>query len=295
MTDILPEQSDLSSSVGAGARLKAAREAQGLTLGEVAGQLKLSARQLAALEAEDFSSLPGNTFIRGFVRNYARQLGLDPQPLLDYLAEMLPQERVQIAMPPVREATAYAGNPVLGKGKTSWLLWLSILLGVLLGAAGGYWYIQKPAAPAMAFDDASHRDVAEVPASAPVPLASPWQVAPVQASVPAEIPAPPVPVASVVASDIVRPQVAEEAVAAEATSQIRIATQDGSSWVQVIDADGRVQIAQLIAAHGERTAAGQAPFKLKIGNAPKTKLYYRGQEVDLAPHTRGDVATLELK
>ena len=56
----------------AGARLRAAREAAGLSIDAVAQQLKLAPRQVRALEDDDFAQLPGRTFVRGFMRNYAR-------------------------------------------------------------------------------------------------------------------------------------------------------------------------------------------------------------------------------
>ena len=63
-----------------------AREAAGLSLDQVAQQLKLAPRQVKALEDENFGELPGRTFSRGFVRNYARLLNLDPEDLLLALA-----------------------------------------------------------------------------------------------------------------------------------------------------------------------------------------------------------------
>jgi cytoskeleton protein RodZ len=67
--------------------LRSAREAAGLSLEEVAQQLKLAPRQVKALEDESFADLPGRTFSRGFVRNYARFLNLDPQDLLAHLPD----------------------------------------------------------------------------------------------------------------------------------------------------------------------------------------------------------------
>ncbi|WP_287367560.1 helix-turn-helix transcriptional regulator, partial [Thauera sp.] len=58
-----------------GAVLRAAREARGESVSEVAFALKLNPRQIAALEADNFSALPGMAFVRGFLRNYARYLG----------------------------------------------------------------------------------------------------------------------------------------------------------------------------------------------------------------------------
>ena len=54
---------------GFGPRLKAGREQKQLALAEVAAKLKLTARQVEALEEEDLSHLPSEVFVRGFVRN----------------------------------------------------------------------------------------------------------------------------------------------------------------------------------------------------------------------------------
>ena len=63
-------ESDAAAS--AGARLRDARMAAGLSIDAVAQQLKLAPRQVQALEDDDFAQLPGRTFVRGFMRNYAR-------------------------------------------------------------------------------------------------------------------------------------------------------------------------------------------------------------------------------
>ena len=72
---------------GIGQELAAAREARGLALADVAQQLKFSPRQLEALEQEHFEVLPGATFARGMVRSYARLLKLDPEPLVQRIAQ----------------------------------------------------------------------------------------------------------------------------------------------------------------------------------------------------------------
>src|ERR1017187_3784954 len=69
-------------AVSIGAVLADARGRLGLSIEEAAQQLRLSPSQLHAMEANDYSGLPGATFVRGFIRNYARLLQLDPEPLL---------------------------------------------------------------------------------------------------------------------------------------------------------------------------------------------------------------------
>ena len=92
----------LASSVGP--RLRAAREAQGLSVEEAAGRLRLMHRQIDAMEREDFESLGQPVFARGFVRNYARLLGLDPDALLSQMAGcvVIPaaQAAVSVLVPP---------------------------------------------------------------------------------------------------------------------------------------------------------------------------------------------------
>ena len=69
----------------AGALLRSAREASGMTIDAVAQQLKLAPRQVRALEEGDYTHLPGRTFVRGFMRNYARLVRLDAETVLGAL------------------------------------------------------------------------------------------------------------------------------------------------------------------------------------------------------------------
>jgi cytoskeletal protein RodZ len=69
-----------------GERLKREREKKSMTLDEVSSVTKISTRSLRALEEEKFDQLPGGIFNKGFVRAYARQLGIDEeQAIADYL------------------------------------------------------------------------------------------------------------------------------------------------------------------------------------------------------------------
>ena len=69
-----------------GERFKTERERKGITLDEIAASTKIGTRMLRALEEEHFDQLPGGIFNKGFVRAYARALGLDEdQAVADYL------------------------------------------------------------------------------------------------------------------------------------------------------------------------------------------------------------------
>src|SRR5437868_5445308 len=77
-----------------GEKLKRERELRSITLDEIANSTKIGTRMLHALEDEHFEKLPGGIFNKGFVRAYARYLGLDEeQAVVDYLAAEAEQER----------------------------------------------------------------------------------------------------------------------------------------------------------------------------------------------------------
>ena len=86
-----------------GSILREAREAKGLTLVEVQDRIRISARYLEALEKGQYAALPTPVHVRGFLRNYARFLALDPQPLLErYEAQQHRQPMpVSTSSPPV--------------------------------------------------------------------------------------------------------------------------------------------------------------------------------------------------
>lgn len=67
------------------AQLKQAREAAGLSIKDIATKTRVPIRHLENLEAENFTALPGLTYVLGFVRNYARALELDDVALVDQL------------------------------------------------------------------------------------------------------------------------------------------------------------------------------------------------------------------
>ncbi|MGA7381785.1 MAG: RodZ domain-containing protein [Terriglobales bacterium] len=79
-----------------GVRLKQEREQRGITLEEISSSTKIGTRMLLALEQDHFDQLPGGIFNKGFVRAYARVLGIDEdQAIADYLVASgnLPSEK----------------------------------------------------------------------------------------------------------------------------------------------------------------------------------------------------------
>lgn len=177
---------------GFGEKLRQARETQGLTHADVVTKLKLGPRQIESLEAESLDQLPGEVFTRGFVRNYARLLGLDPEQLIVPLdphavvAETLtaPSEGVLFSSPGLRR----------------WVLLPLLALGffVALVAILYYWLrqgedalVSTPVAPVPAILTPA-APPAPLPLAAdplPAPAVAPADTAPVMTPVPALPPA----------------------------------------------------------------------------------------------------------
>ena len=74
-----------------GSALRALRESKGWSVDEVSSRIKFSARQIEALENEQWADLPSGVSLRGLIRNYARLLGADSQAIVESLD---PKERV---------------------------------------------------------------------------------------------------------------------------------------------------------------------------------------------------------
>jgi len=130
-----------------GQRLQREREMRGITLEEIANSTKIGTRSLRALEQEDFDQLPGGIFNKGFVRAYAKYLGIDEeQAVADYLTAAGEAEQ-PLPNPPENKEPEYTTI----REKSGSGLWVAGAL-VLLLAAGGYygwrWYEQARQAEA---------------------------------------------------------------------------------------------------------------------------------------------------
>jgi cytoskeleton protein RodZ len=124
-----------------GAILREAREEQGLTITEVEARTRIRARFLTALENNDFEALDGAVYTRGFLRNYAIFLGLDPEPLLAELGaaqQVIPSSRASRSREPHYLSAPLQTNP-LPLGRILFTLSVLLIIGV-----GAYWLWWAP-------------------------------------------------------------------------------------------------------------------------------------------------------
>ena len=273
----------------AGAVLAAAREELNLSVYDVARYLKLSPAQVEALEEGAYERLPGRVFVRGFLRNYAKFLGLDAQPLLRSIEEEMPQPKVKVEPPPSPEVVMPRGEPV------RWPLYAGFTAITIVGTLAVYEF---------GFNDASRpapreEAVSAVPPATPeAPSAAPPVDAASSNPLPSA-PAPETPFGTSMQASAPGPGSAppgtepgRAAIAGERQLAFRF---DDESWVEVRDRDGKVIFSRLNRAGSEERVYGMPPFKLVIGNARGVHLSYDEQPVDLAPHIAVSVARLTLQ
>ncbi len=264
-----------------GQTLRDAREAQGLGVDDVAARLRLMRRQIEAMEADDFDALGQPVFARGFVRNYARLLGLAPDPLL---ADMGGATAEPVAVRP--EAPLPSRNWLT----SPWLL--LALFGVAVLAVvpvALYWWLnsdedEMPAgatrAPAVA--PATPAAAGTVPADPPVAAEAP----PTPEAVPA---VPAVQDAGTVAADEAPPAVAP---VVRGVLQLEFGA---DSWVEIRDATGRMLHRQLDTAGSSIEVRGAPPFDVVVGNAAQVRMTYNGRPIDLKPFIDVTVARFTLE
>lgn len=136
-------QEDAGGAVNsASERMRAAREAAGMSLKDVAETTRVPLRHLASLEEGDFAALPGTTYCAGFARAYARAVGMDEASLVSQIkAEIDEMGGVGQGAYEFEEAVNPARVP------PRWLAWAGAALVVVLAAGYGLWRTQLNTPP----------------------------------------------------------------------------------------------------------------------------------------------------
>jgi cytoskeleton protein RodZ len=292
------------SPLTAGQMLQAAREAKALTLNDVAKALKLSQHQVEALEANDWSSLPCNTVIRGFVRNYARMLGLNPGELMAALDAIQMPRNAELEMPPGINvsvphensaqrrdyARVIAGSVALALAASVYFFLPDHALDSalsLLQSAG------RSSEPVAARDDAANPSE-NTALPAPAMLKEATEAAPQSPVVSPDAKTAPS-VTSVSAAPEPKAGAVTAASAPAAAGNGLKFTFAQPSWVEVRDRSGEIIFSQLSQAGSQREVEGQPPFALVIGNATHVTLQYKGKAVDLSKRSKDDVARVTVE
>jgi cytoskeleton protein RodZ len=293
--EISAPEADLVTAPAVGEQLSAARKARGLAVLDIAQALKLGSRQVEALENGDWAGLPGATFIRGFIRNYARLVQVDPAPLMIQLDSVLEKPASSLSVPDGRPASMpHSGGAASRRDR-------AVVMaggGLVALAALAYFLIPNDLSALRESTQSLLDSLArkEEPASAPAapaaeplfpPGATPQQIINPQAVAPAD---PPAAADGAEAKNAAPTQAAGVAPAPVANAPQMRFVFDKESWLEVRDRDNKLVFSQRVAAGSEQNLTGQGPLSLVIGYAPGVRVFWHGQAIDLTPHTRGDVA-----
>ena len=276
--DSRPAAAGESTDAAPGTRFGRAREAQNLSAADVARRLKLSLWQIEALEAGRYDQLPGPIFVRGFIRNYARLLKLDPEDFLHEAAGNPPQAA------PRPEARPSPDIPFPNSTAWRWqkYAFAAAVIVALLAVYEFYWNEpEKETEPPVA--EVSSPPAPTGPQKTPsVQSAPPAAASAVAAPAARDLPAAP---SAVLRSD--RPAAAGE-------RELRFVF-DEESWVEIRDRSDRTIFSQLNRAGTAQRVTGVPPLSIVVGNAQGVKMTYAGRDIDLARHTKIDVARLKLE
>ena len=264
-----------------GRRLAEARQAQNLTPTDVARQLKLSVWQVDALEAGRYHQLPGPIFVRGFIRNYARLVKLDPGKLLRAGGDSLPHSVARRDAPPSQDI------PFPSQEAPRWPLYAAAAA-VIVGALAiyeFYWNVPEPRVVQPPAASTAAASVKTTGVSVPAPTSGGEAQAVREAS------ATTIAVAPTAAT---APQPDAERLPRPGERLLRLDFDD-ESWVEVRDRNERVIFSQLNRPGTQQLVHGLPPFSIVVGNAHGVRLTYDDRPVDLSLHTKIDVARLILQ
>lgn len=323
-----------ANRVNPGETLRQARESNGWSLAEVALKLNLTPTSLSNLEAGAFDKLPGHTFARGYIRAYAKLLGMDQAVLVQQFDQSTGtdsqgssvhslgriEEPVRVSHTILRIVSLLLLIAVIGGGFVWWQDQTSMRTKDLIGlvpehveveGADGTTQIHPLDEPedqavvegqteggtvlALPQADTPAEAQATAPAVQATPAAPAHNSAPVVAA-PAtpSTPAPAAPAAPV-ATVPAAPSAPAPAVTAPVAGQGQVQVQfTADCWTQVTDGSGKVLFSGLKRKGAGLAVNGKPPFTVRLGFARGAQVSYNGQPVDVAPFTSGETARLKL-
>ncbi|MEX0869350.1 MAG: RodZ domain-containing protein [Nitriliruptoraceae bacterium] len=248
-------------STGIGDTLRAAREASGRTLEDVARSVRARAEQLRALEEERFDVFGGDVYAKGFLRSYALELELDPEPLLDAYRQHY------TGMNDLSASSLVSGTIPQGPRRTTppaWLTWVFIGVVVVAGLAF-LGMITNGFAPEAADQE---EPVGPPPTPAPTPEDD------------GETP------------DVEPPDPVEPAPEPIYDGVELLVTLEEPSWLRVT-VDGAVVLEQTMPAGETLQYQADEAVQLRVGNAGGVRLEVNGENLG-APGGRGEVVDVSF-
>jgi len=311
---------------GFGAVLRAAREAEGISVGDMAVQCRLAVTQIRALEEERLENLPEPVYVRAFIRGYAHALKIDPAPLVDDYMMRCGRRgaAVEVGQLPNRSPSTEAVFHEPPKNRTLKAV-LFVVLAALVG--GGIWAVytdqfaslhtsseaqkvesganeaketktptaeptEKAAQPS---DAAPEAQPAQPSAPAAAPQAQPAAAAPAAQPAPSAALAPAAQTASAAPAQPAPAASAQPPAAAPVLHKVEFRLGAGASWVQVIAPNGRNVVASEMRPQSVQAYEIPKGSRFTIGNAGVVSLTIDGEVYPLDGVVRNGIARFTIE
>lgn len=303
---ILVREEASAAPKGFGAVLRAAREAEGISVGDMAVQCRLAVTQIRALEEERLENLPEPVYVRAFIRGYAHALKIDPAPLVDDYMMRCGRRgaAVEVGQLPNRSPSREAVFHEPPKNRTLKAV-LFVVLAALVG--GGIWAVYTDQFASLHTSSeaqkvesgANEAKETKTPAAEPAEnAAQPSDAAPeTQPAQPAPsaAPAPAVQTASAAPAQPAPAASAQPPAAAPVLHKVEFRLGAGASWVQVIAPNGRNVVASEMRPQSVQAYEIPKGSRFTIGNAGVVSLTIDGEVYPLDGVVRNGIARFTIE
>ena len=280
---------------GFGAVLRAAREAEGISVGDMAVQCRLAVTQIRALEEERLENLPEPVYVRAFIRGYAHALKIDPTPLVDDYMMRCGRRgaAVEVGQLPNRSPSTEAVFHEPPKNRTLKAV-LFVVLAALVG--GGIWavYTDQFASLHTSSEAQKVESGANEAKETKTPAAEPTENAaqPSDAAPEAQPAQPSAPAAAPQAQPAAS---AQPPAAAPVLHKVEFRLGAGASWVQVIAPNGRNVVASEMRPQSVQAYEIPKGSRFTIGNAGVVSLTIDGEVYPLDGVVRNGIARFTIE
>ena len=287
-----------SSGSELGAVFQAARLNKKLSIEQISQAIHLSEKQVQALENNDFNLLPEPVITRGFIRNYAKFLDIDAEPLLRSYRSLVPQEERSIVV------KANVNEVMSQHAHQPWLLYVLGSILVLLFLTAWFYYMDSVKTPEVSEEeDATAVTEAEnLTQNIPEEIMLPIDNQNIDSVTGQQVDGQ----ATLATGQSQQPDTAINQTTTARVSPVVQPAQpliakklemifSADSWVRVKDKTGQIILEKTATAGSTESLDADPPFNIIIGNSSAAKVKFYGQEVDLSSATSKNVVRLTLE
>lgn len=283
MEDIKSQQEEIEPTVqiGSGSLLATERKKQNKSVEEIAEKLNLSVSQLKTIELDQTEGLPGPTYVRGYIRGYAKLLGMDSDHVLEnYINSSWEKEHSLSNLPPRIGANDNAKPSFFTPAK------LMVLL-ALAGLSSFLWYT--------GILDSMFSKTVAAPAQQSEQVGQAQQVTQPQVAQPQVETARStgLPATEAIESNEISNATQDQSVLKPGFNQLYLSFSQ-TSWVDIRDENKKLLAFQSYAIGSDLTVESDLKMAIFIGNADGVAAKLNGQPFDLTPYREGKYAKLTL-